>query len=99
MKKKVAKRRRARTPSARDIQVASSAMNLAEQMILDGTATSQIITYFLDVASPTEVLKRKKLQVEIELLEAKRKSIEAAAEQETIYAEAIAAFKTYSGKD
>ena len=41
------KSRPSMSPEARENQVIAAAMNLAEEQILNGTASSQVITHFL----------------------------------------------------
>ena len=65
------KRRPATTPQGRENQLAEAAVALAEQKLLDGTASSQIITHYLQISSPVEQAKRKLLEKQIELIEAK----------------------------
>lgn len=91
------KRRTATTPEARENQMISYAMDLAEQQILDGTASSQVITHFLKLGTEKERLEREKLKQENELLKAKAHVLESSEEMKTMYEEAIKAMRTYSG--
>ena len=91
------KRRTAITPEARENQMISYAMDLAEQQILDGTASSQVITHFLKLGTEKERLEREKLKQEIELLKAKTHAMESSEEMKQMYEEAIKAMRTYSG--
>lgn len=91
------KRRTAMTPEARENQMISYAMDLAEQQILDGTASSQVITHFLKLGTERERLEREKLAKENELLKAKAHALESGEEMKTMYEEAIKAMRTYSG--
>lgn len=92
------KSRPALTPEAREAQIASAAYDLAEQQILDGTASSQVITHFLKIASTREKLSMEKEIEEIKLLTAKREALD----QQRIFAEtmeeAIKVFKGYRGE-
>jgi len=85
------------TPEAREKQIISAAMNLAEEQILDGTASSQVITHFLKLGSTTAKLEKEKAEGELELLRAKVKQLESQAHSEELYANAIKAFQRYSG--
>lgn len=85
------------TPSSREQQIVSAAINLAEEKILNGTASSQLITFCLQRGSPLEELKRKKLEKEIELLEAKKKALDSEKTTEELYRNAIKAMQRYSG--
>lgn len=75
----------------------SAAMNLAEEQILNGTASSQVITHFLKLGSTPAKLEKEKLEGELELLRAKVKQLESQAHSEELYANAIKAFQRYSG--
>lgn len=91
------KRRTATTPEARENQMISYAMDLAEQQILDGTASSQVITHFLKLGTEKERLEREKLKQENELLKAKAHALESSEEMKKMYEEAIKVMRTYSG--
>lgn len=91
------KRRPALTPEARENQLISLATNLAEQQLMDGTASSQVITHYLKLGTAKSQLELEKLKRENELLRAKTESIESAKRVEELYAKAIDAIKLYSG--
>lgn len=74
-------------------------MDLALKQLREGTASSQIITHFLKQGSPQARAELEKTQREIELLEAKKKAIESAEEQDKKYQEVIKAIASYSGRD
>lgn len=85
------------TPEARENQLISLAVDLAEKQLLEGTASSQVITHYLKLGSMREKLERKKLEEECATLAAKRDALESAASAEKLYAEALAAMRSYSG--
>ena len=85
------------TPEARENQVIAAAMNLAEEQILNGTASSQVITHFLKLGSSKNQLEMEKLKKENELLKAKTESIESAQRIEELYLQALNAMKGYQG--
>ena len=87
------------TPEARENQAIALAYSLAEQQLLDGTASSQVITHFLKLASSKERLEREKLENENQLLQAKVEALQSAKKTEELYAEAIKAMKIYSGQN
>ena len=89
--------RPALSPEARENQLISAAIDLAERQILDGTASSQVITHFLKLGSQREKLERERLEEENKLLKAKTKQIESMKRIEELYADAITAMKNYSG--
>ena len=86
------------TPEARENQVISLAYDLAEQQIRDGTASSQVISYFLKRGSEREKLERERLIEENKLLRAKTKAVESAEEIKELYTEALRAMRNYSGQ-
>lgn len=75
----------------------SLAMDLAQQQLLDGTASSQVITHFLKLGTMKEKLELEKLKRENELLTAKAESIRLSEEREIDAKAAIAAIKQYQG--
>lgn len=87
----------ATTLDGREKQVISAAYDLAERRILDGTASSQIVAHYLKLGSSREQLEQDKLRAENELLKARVKAMEEAFKIETMYEEAIAAMRAYSG--
>lgn len=91
------KRRPALNPEARESQLISLAVDLAEQQLLDGTASSQVITHFLKLGTSMAKLEKEKLEKENALLRAKAEAIESQKHSEELYANALAAMKRYSG--
>ena len=91
------KLRPALTPEARELQLISLAVDLVEQRLRDGTASSQETTHFLKLGSSRARLENERLAEEIRLQKAKTKAIEAAEENTKLYAEALAAMRRYSG--
>ena len=93
----VKKIRPALSPEARENQMISLAVDLAEKQLQQGTASSQVITHYLKLGSMRERLEREKLAEENKLLRAKTKSIEEAADMKDLYVNAIKAMARYSG--
>jgi|SRR5574344_263964 hypothetical protein len=91
------KRRPATSPEARENQIVSYAIDLAEQQILNGTASSQVLTHYLKLGSMKEKLEMKKLEKEIALAEAKTQALQSAKRMEEMYANALDAMRSYSG--
>ena len=89
--------RPALTPEARENQLISLAVDLVEQRLIDGTASSQETTHFLKLASTKTKYEIEKLKSENELLRAKKQSIESNDRAEERYKEAIEAMRLYSG--
>ena len=91
------KMRPALSPEARENQLISLAVDLAEQQLRDGTASAQVITHYLKLGATTARLEKEKLEHENELLKAKTKAIESAENVEKLYVDAINAMKRYGG--
>lgn len=92
------KRRRPHlTAEARENYMIGLATDLAEQQLLDGTASSQIITELLKRGSEKHRYEMEKLREENELLKAKTEAIQSAKRVEELYADALNAMKLYSG--
>lgn len=89
----------AMSPEARENQMISLAINLAEQQLLDGTASSQVITHYLKLGSSKERLEMEKLKRENKLLIAKAENLESAKRIEELYEDALNAMKIYSGNN
>lgn len=93
------KRPPARTPTEEENYMIDIAMKAAEDKILSGRASSQLLTHFLKKASVKEQLEKEKLEAEVELLKAKKKSLETQEVLEKMYAEAMRYFAIYTGQD
>lgn len=91
------KMRPALTPEARENQLISLANDLAEKQLREGTASSQVISYYLKMGSQKERLERERLEEENKLLRAKTEALQSQKNMEERYIEAINAMKRYSG--
>lgn len=91
--------RPALTPEAREGQMISLAMDLVEQRLRNGTASSQETTHFLRLATAKEQVERRLAEKELELKEAKRQQIQSQARIEELYSNALKAMQRYSGHD
>ena len=74
------------------------AVDLVEQRLLDGTASSQETTHFLKLGSMKNRLEMEKLQEENRLLKARTEALQSAKRVEELYSEAIKAMRRYSGQ-
>lgn len=92
------KMRPALTPEARENQCISLAMDLAEQQLRDGTASSQVITHFLKAGASRAELEKEKLRKENLMLEAKTKAYQSSEEIKELYEGAIKAMRIYQGQ-
>lgn len=93
----VRKRRKALTPEARENQLIDLAINLVEQRLLNGTASSMETTHFLKLGSTEARVRKQLLAEQAKLASAKAEAIESAKDAEKLYSEAIAAMMLYSG--
>lgn len=91
------KLRPALTPEARENQLISLAMDRAEQQLLDGTASSQVITHFLKLGTAKYQFETEKLRHDTELVKAKTESLESAKNMEALYEKAIKSLQIYRG--
>lgn len=92
------KLRPALSPEARENQMISLAMDCAEQQLIDGTASSQVITHFLKLGTAKAQVELEKLRQETELAKAKTKAVADADEMKELYDNAIKAMRNYSGQ-
>ena len=83
---------------AREKQLINMAMTLAEQQLRDGTASSQVITHYLKLATQKDQTELELLALQKELVKAKTEALEAAQRNEEMFAEAIRAMGIYSGE-
>lgn len=89
--------RPALTPEARENQLISLAIDLVEQRLIDGTASSQETTHFLKLASQKTKIELERAKLENELIKAKTQNLRDQADMKALYADAIAAMRRYSG--
>ena len=91
------KMRPALTPEARENQLISLAVDLAEKQLQKGTASSQVITHYLKLGSTKERIEKEILEKQKELIAAKTENLLSAKRIEELYANAISAMKRYGG--
>lgn len=89
----------AMSPEARENYIIAKAYDLAEQRILDGTASAQEITYFLKAGSQRNRLELEILELETELTAAKTEALKSQKRTEELYANALEAMRSYSGQN
>ena len=90
--------RPALTPEARENQLISLAVDLAEKQLQEGTASSQVITHYLKLGSTKERIEREILEKQKELITARTESLQSAKKVEELYENAINAMRNYSGQ-
>lgn len=91
------RRRRALDPEARENQLIALAYDVAEQQLLDGTISSQVLSQLLKSGSKKGREELRKLERENELLRVKAESIQSASRSDEMYQNALNAMKNYSG--
>ncbi len=89
----------ATTPEAREKQLIAAAVDLAEQQILSGKASSQVITHYLKLGTTREKLEQEKLAAENQLTIAKVNNLASSETIEKLYSEALTAMRSYQGRD
>lgn len=90
-------RQPANNEESRTRQMINLAINNAEDQLRSGTASSQVITHYLKLGSPEEALRTQKLQMEINLIQAKIEAIKSAQSFEETAKAALDAMREYSG--
>lgn len=98
-KKQQVTRRPATTPTGRENQLISLAIDLAERQLSNGTAAAQVITHYLKLGSTRERLEQEKIHRENLLLSAKIDAIASGKKVEELYELALKAMKMYSGQE
>jgi hypothetical protein len=92
------KRRPALSPEARENQLVSLAVDLAEKQLMAGTASSQVITHYLKMGSTKERIEKEILEKQKDLITAKTESLQSAKRIEELYTNALNAMRNYSGQ-
>ena len=90
--------RPALTPEARENQMISLAVDLAEKQLMEGTASSQVITHYLKLGSTKERIEKEILEKQKELISAKTESLQSAKRIEELYTDALNAMRRYNGQ-
>ena len=89
----------ARTPESRENQMIALAVELAEKQLMEGTASSQVITHFLKLGSTKEKIEKEILIKQKDLITAKTEQIQSQKRIEELYADALNAMRRYSGNE
>jgi hypothetical protein len=96
-KEEIRRLKPATTPEARENQLIALAVDLAEQQLRKGTASSQVITHYLKMGSTKERIEKEILEEQRKLIIAKTKSLESAEAVEELYKNALDAMRIYGG--
>ena len=91
-------RRPATSPENRENQMISSAIDLAERQLQEGSASAQVISHYLKLGSTRESLEQERLRNENELLRAKVENMASAKRVEELYEAALNAMRNYAGQ-
>lgn len=86
-----------RDPALRENILIGLAVDLAEKKLRDGTASSQIITTLLQLATTKYKLELEKMQSEITLKEAQAGSLNESDDIKELYSQTIDAIRSYRG--
>lgn len=85
------------SPENAEAQCIALATNLARQQLMDGTASSQVITHYLRLGSTEAKLKLEMLELEKQLTKAKTEKIESEKHDSELFEKVIKAMMDYSG--
>ena len=91
--------RAASTPEARETQLISLAVDLAEKQLREGTASSQVISHFLKLGSTKAQIEKELLEKQRDLAAAKTESLKSSQHIEELYSKAVEAMRRYSGQE
>jgi hypothetical protein len=89
------KMRPAITPEMREQQLTALAMDLAEKQLREGTASSQTINHFLNIASTREKIELENLKKKGSVMDAQIKEMESTEDIKELLENAMNAFKGY----
>lgn len=85
------------SPENREARLISLAMDRAEEQLLNGTASSQVITHFLKLGTSKMELEKERLKHENMMIQAKTEALSSAKNSEELYKKAIKAIREYGG--
>ena len=95
--KRVRKSGQRKNTRNKENQLISMAMDLAEEKLKNGTASSQLITHFLKLGTVREQLENEKLRSDLEVAKAKILDIQSRQDIKELYEKAINAMNIYGG--
>ena len=91
--------RPALTPEARENEMIALAVDCAEEQLRNGTASSQVISFYLKLGSTKERLEKEMMEEQKKLLMAKTEALESAKKAEEDYERVLQALRSYNGYD
>lgn len=80
---------------AREDQLISLAVDMAEKQLREGTASAQVLVHYLKLGSTRERIEKEIMEEQKKLLEAKTESLQSAKRMEELYGQAIEAMQSY----
>lgn len=81
----------------RENQMIALAINLAEEQLRNGTASSQVITHYLKLGTTRERLEKEILEKKKSLMVAQTENLQSMKHIEELYTEAMTAMASYRG--
>lgn len=90
---------RATTDEGREKELINLSYALVEKRLREGTASAMETVHFLKLGSSRERLEQMKMEHDIKLSEAKTDNLERDKRIESLYADAMNAFRSYNGED
>lgn len=89
--------RPSKTAEAQEQQMIALAVDLAEKQLIEGTASAQVITHYLKLATVREQLEKRELEARTRMLEAKIKAYEATGLYQEQFDKVLESLKSYQG--
>ena len=87
----------ATTPDQRENELISLATDVAERQMRDGSASAQVISYYLKLGSSREKLEQERIANENRLMDQKIEALKSQQRVEELYANALSAMQSYQG--
>lgn len=87
------------SPEAQEKKLINDAYRLAEEQINNGTASPSIIVHFLRMGLSKTDMENELLKAQVDLAQAKIKTLESQLTNESIHKEALAAMTEYKGSE
>lgn len=84
---------------AREDQLISLAVDMAEKQLREGTASAQVLVHYLKLGSTRERIEKEIMAEQKKLLEAKTESFQSTKRIEELYSEAIEAMQSYKSRN
>lgn len=85
----------ATTIEGRENQMIALAVDLAEQQLRSGKASSQVITHYLKLGSTKEKMEREMMKEQTKLLKAKTENLQTLKNMENLYSQVLDVMKNY----